>query len=292
MRTRAHTHTFQMALFMACRTRSFLSVFSWFSSRSPSSMVNLFVVSLCLSSHTFCFSSMATLSFGLKVVLSGVPFVLCRPRSLLPLLRSANNRAYRSSAQQVIRKGSALFCSRYTTRSSVCRREANFRCITHTRRKKAAELPFGRSRTGEKQKHKDSRSDYTSPFRCCWTPPREAESIAGETLNASLLVLPSCQSLTRSRTVLPTILCHHTPSRDVTSRGPLERPACFYDLLPKSTYTSRHFYQISLKLKEHIHTTSIYTFCVSSVTKISPLGFFFYFFLCVSLLPTIPHTRD
>lgn len=162
MRARAHTHISDGTIYGLPYTILFVG-FRWFSSRSPSSMVNLFVVSLCLSSHTFCFSPMATLSFGLKGVLSGVPFVLCRPRSLLPLLRIANNRAYRSSAQQVIRKGSALFCSRYTTRSSVCRREANFRCITHTQRKKAAELPFGRSRTGEKQKHKDSRSDYTSP---------------------------------------------------------------------------------------------------------------------------------
>lgn len=50
-------------------------------------------------------------------------------------------------------------------------------------------------------------------------------------------------------------------------------------LLRRSPTFHLHLLQISLKLKEHIHTTSIYTLCFICY-KISPLGFSFAFLLC------------
>lgn len=51
-------------------------------------------------------------------------------------------------------------------------------------------------------------------------------------------------------------------------------------------------YIFRLKLKEHIHTTSIYTELCFICYKISPLRFFFFFASVVSLLPTVYLTQE
>lgn len=173
----------------------------------------------------------------------------------------------------------------------MCRREADFRCITHdgTRRRTAAELPFGRSRTGNgrKKKHKDSRSDYTFSVMLLEL---------GRPVNASLLVLPSCQSLTRALSLSegsePTILCAttlHAMLHPGVRCGTSPPASTTFSL--KSTYTSSRLPATS-QAKRATYTPHRFILSVFHLLRKFLRSGFFSVFFCVSLLPTIPHTRD
>lgn len=123
-----------------------------------------------------------------------------------------------------------------------------------------------------------------TPSRCCWTPLHRTRvsSIAGETLNASLFVLPNCYSRSGWASAASRGSADHfVPVTHPGFRPPGQPPA--------SPTFHLHLLQTSLKLKEHIHTTSIYTPCFICY-KISPLGFFF-FFLCFVTAYYTSHER-
>lgn len=135
----------------------------------------------------------------------------------------------------MIRKGSALllFCPAVTTAKQREQKGGRFP-LHNTRRNKKTNSSRAAVRQKQnweraKKKHKDSRSDYTFSVMLLEL---------GRPVNASLLVLPSCQSLTRALSLSdgsePTILCATTLHAMLHPGVRLWNVAsCLYDLLPK-----------------------------------------------------------